>query len=150
MPEPLKDAAIFEERYTELFFPYDRVKSACEFYLRYKDNPKLLGKEHPLLIEKVNELYRKHIEIEEELGENYDPKSKTFIDEYNEWLFKYSFFDIFAEKESGLVKKKSTEKKSFVEEHYDPELKEYPIYDEDDVLFNLFPITFLKNKKERN
>lgn len=79
-----------------------RIKSACEFYLRYKDNPRLLGKEHPLLIEKVNELYRKHIEIEEELGENYDPKSKTFIDEYNLWLFKLAFSDIFTEeKERG-------------------------------------------------
>ena len=32
-------------------------------------------------------------------------------------------------KKHGLVKKKSTEKKSFVEEHYDPELAEYPFLD---------------------
>jgi len=26
---------------------FERVKSACEFYLRYKDNPELLIEEHP-------------------------------------------------------------------------------------------------------
>jgi len=78
-----------------------RIKSACEFYLRYKDMPELLIKEHP--------------EYEEELDkmvEEYTPllltKSKllfllfgsVFINEYNEWLFKLAFKGIFKEVEN--------------------------------------------------
>jgi len=51
-----------------------RIKSACEFYLRYKDKLELLEKEHPNLVE-------------------YDKNMK-----YNDWLFKLAFKDVLEEK----------------------------------------------------
>jgi len=68
----------------------NQIKSACEFYLKYKGKPKLLGWDYPLFIDKIDEIYKKRIEAEEALGPNYKP-SNTFIDEYNEWLFKEAF-----------------------------------------------------------
>jgi len=56
-----------------------RLKSACEFYLRYKDKPELLIKEYP--------------EYKEEL----DEEGWWFSSEYNNWLFKLAFKDVFKE-----------------------------------------------------
>jgi len=58
-----------------------RIKSACEFYLRYKDKPKLLIKEHPEFKEKLETVF-------DYLTENllvWNPKVR---EQYNEWLFK--------------------------------------------------------------
>lgn len=66
------------------------IRAACNFYLKYKDKPKLLGWDYPLFIDRINEIHKKRIEAEEALGPNYKP-SNTFIDEYNEWLFKEAF-----------------------------------------------------------
>jgi len=55
---------------TKVFEAKD-IKSACDFYLRYRSNPELMWKEHPE--------YRYN-----ELG-------------YNDWLFKLAFKDIFKE-----------------------------------------------------
>ncbi len=71
----------------------NRIKLACEFYLKYKDKPKLLGWNYPLLIDKIDEIYKRRIEAEEALGPNYKP-SNTFIDEYNEWFFKEVFRNV--------------------------------------------------------
>ena len=141
MPEPLENKAFELDPQADSVeegsaFWFRDVKEACEFYLKYLNDIELFKEEQFYIKTNV-------------YGEVWDKNEKKWVN-YQEWLFKYSFSDVFAKKECGLVKKKSTEKKSFVEEHYDPELKEYPIYDEDDVLFNLFPITFLKNKKERD
>ena len=76
-----------------------QIKSACEFYLKYKDKPKLLGKDYPLFIEKIDEIYKKRIEAEEALGPNYEP-SNSFTEEYNEWLFKEAFKCVLEEKEN--------------------------------------------------
>ena len=48
------------------------LKSACEFYLRYKDKPHLLIREYP----------------------KYEKQARKFIDDvekYNDWLFKLAF-----------------------------------------------------------
>jgi len=60
-----------------------RLKSACEFYLRYKDRPDLLRKEQKF---------------------NYEKKGIQTLDKYNTWLFKLAFKDVF--KEGECVKQK--------------------------------------------
>jgi len=60
-----------------------RIKSACEFYLRYKDNSNLLINEHP-------EYERENI-VDCALIE---PIEETRA-KYNDWLFKLAFKDIF-------------------------------------------------------
>ena len=68
-----------------------RIKSACEFYLRYKDNPELLIEEHP--------------EYEEELMSQFLFKYRNTLDrlteiqtfykwKYQEWLFKQVFKEV--------------------------------------------------------
>jgi len=66
------------------------IKSACEFYLKYKDNPRLFVYENPKYIEEINEL----------LGENWKSiksrKMNTLHNEiFNNWLFKLAFGDVF-------------------------------------------------------
>jgi len=67
-----------------------RIKSACEFYLRYKDKPELLIEEHPELKRKCKRLNRWAYESE------YKPHSN--MAEYNEWLFKLAFKKVIGEK----------------------------------------------------
>ena len=67
-----------------------RIKSACEFYLKCKDNPRLFVYENPKYIEEINEL----------LGENWKSiksrKMNTLHNEiFNNWLFKLAFGDVF-------------------------------------------------------
>jgi len=63
-----------------------RIKSACEFYLRYKDKPELLIKEHP-----------EFFEIIKRIQKNYFDWSYY----YNEWLFKLAFKPIFEDGEEN-------------------------------------------------
>ena len=84
------------------------VKSACEFYLRYQFNPQLLKKEHPQLLKefvqnhpvikiskrkvtRINIIYDCSIFVSLKGG------LTAFIPvtDYNEWLFKLAFKDIF-------------------------------------------------------
>jgi len=60
-----------------------RLKSACEFYLRYKDKPELLEKENHKLWVKIS-------------NENRITTGKV-TDQYNEWLFKLAFKDVLEE-----------------------------------------------------
>jgi len=62
------------------------IRKACEFYLRYKDNPELLIKEHPELKRKCKRLNRWAYESE------YKPHSN--MAEYNEWLFRLVFKEV--------------------------------------------------------
>jgi len=64
---------------SQIEFIKQRLKSACEFYLRYKDNPDLLIKEHP-------ELKCKKFE-----GWIFDFKGGVIEEDYFEWLFKLTF-----------------------------------------------------------
>jgi len=67
------------------------IKDACEFYLKYKDNPELFIKEFPMY---KSEFVRKCLTInlpEERLWLS----DGTVADKnkYNEWLFKLAFKD---------------------------------------------------------
>jgi len=59
-----------------------RIKSACEFYLKYKDKPELLIKEHPKL---RCEEFSKWID-------NF--KMGVIEENYNKWLFNLAFKDV--------------------------------------------------------
>jgi len=64
-----------------------RIKSACEFYLRYKNNPELLIKEHPEYEEDVKMF----------LDEYETAKAGVnvwYLRKYNEWLFRLAFKDV--------------------------------------------------------
>ena len=68
------------------------LKSACEFYLKYKNNPIGLWNEYPQ--------YRcKRLDyIVDALHKNFEaPMSfkSRYFEEYNAWLFKLAFKDIF-------------------------------------------------------
>jgi len=73
-----------------------RIKSACEFYLKYKDNPLLLIKDFPSYEKYVSNFVKNYTEL----------KDKTLIKfgfkKYNEWLFKLSFKPVF---EGGVGEK---------------------------------------------
>ena len=58
-----------------------RIRKACEFYLRYKDKPELLIKEHPEYSSDVVRIC------------GFKPNSQELNpnEKYNEWLFKLAF-----------------------------------------------------------
>jgi len=58
-----------------------RLKSACEFYLRYKDKPELLNREKKIL--ELKKLLKKLKRQKKDIIE--------ILDKYNEWLFKLAF-----------------------------------------------------------
>ena len=61
---------------TRLYLLYSKWKECKKkenFFLRYKNKPKLLIEEHP------------------ELGEEVEKLAKTDMEEYNRWLFKKAF-----------------------------------------------------------
>ena len=61
-----------------------RLESACEFYLRYKDNPELLRKEwDEYFYEKIVSYYG---------GINV---SEVTVEIFNDWLFRLAFRDVF-------------------------------------------------------
>jgi len=68
-----------------------RIKSACEFYLEYKDKPELLVKEHLKYEKEVkNKFYHPNV---------IDTYSLWSYDKYNEWLFKIAFKEVLKEGE---------------------------------------------------
>jgi len=93
-----------------------RIKSACEFYLRYKDNPELLIKEHPEYKEEIESFrlipnpYFEECSTNEHLKEGDCRNCPDFVREncfkgemienlafkenYNEWLFKLTFKEV--------------------------------------------------------
>lgn len=83
------------------------IKSACEFYLQYKDNPRLFVKRFPELKKEVEKIVPiEPNEEEKRLVEKgiIPPKTMDLIlrvkaalyrDEFNEWLFKFAFKDVF-------------------------------------------------------
>ena len=62
------------------------IKSACEFYLRYKDRPDNLAEEQPQ--------YKKELSKFDYL---YCGALLTDLERYNEWLFRLAFKSIFKE-----------------------------------------------------
>jgi len=78
------------------FISLDSLKSSCEFYLRYKDRPDLLMKEHPEYKEEIQKIEE---EVRQYVLENvHENLIDIFIEEtskrYNNWLFELSFMKI--------------------------------------------------------
>ena len=63
-----------------------RLKSACEFYLRYKDKPALLAKEIPKYKKEIEKFGEKEV-LSPVLHRTYEWDFKK----YNEWLFCLAF-----------------------------------------------------------
>jgi len=95
-----------------------RIKAACEFYLRYLDNPELLIKEHIEFKTAIEKLFniegklRNDGTITRDIPEEFDypkiPLSKSIYydyKKYNKWLFKFTFKSVFKEEENELEKK---------------------------------------------
>jgi len=75
----MKKAIIQKKQRIKQILEY-HIKSACEFYLRYRNNPELFKKEVPLYRNVIPELCNKW-------GDNWN-------EQYNEWLFKLIFRNI--------------------------------------------------------
>jgi len=75
------------------YFKY-KLKSACEFYLRYKDKPELLIKELPEYEEEV----KKFVIERHPILQNILNYTAFRLKEYNDWLFKLAFKDVLEEK----------------------------------------------------
>jgi len=94
-------------------FIKQHIKSACEFYSRYKDNPELLIKEHIEFKTAIEKLFniegklRNDGTITRDIPEEFDypkiPLSKSIYydyKKYNKWLFKLAFKSVFEEEEN--------------------------------------------------
>ena len=83
-------------------FKKEDVKSACKFYLRYKNNPELLLLEQEKLLRrtrafsKVEKIDKRMYELH--LDDNYGEEWCDLLLKYNEWLFKLAFKDVLGEK----------------------------------------------------
>ena len=64
-----------------------RIKSACEFYLRYKDDPLLFWQEHP----EYRKDFEKHVKNVYANGDRFWQKHPI---KYNDWLFKLAFLKV--------------------------------------------------------
>jgi len=64
-----------------------RLKEACEFYLRYKDKPECLWEEKPEYRKVLKEMFVFH----KENGEPYFSEGDFGWEIYNKWLFKLAF-----------------------------------------------------------
>jgi len=69
----------------------ERIKSACEFYLKYKDNPKQLVQEQEDILDLSDTQTQFLVRQKDSFY------TETAILEYNEWLFKLAFKDVFRE-----------------------------------------------------
>ncbi len=72
-----------------------RIKEACMFYLRYKDHPKLLIKEHPKYKKEFTKTFLEMMNYSPERLMDNKYKWISMLMEYNEWLFKLAFKDVF-------------------------------------------------------
>jgi len=76
------------------------IKSACEFYLKYKDKPAKLVKEHSEYREEVDKMWYKW----KKRRPSIHSAMEDFVQEYNEWLFKLAFKDVFENDEEDDAK----------------------------------------------
>ena len=77
------------------------IKSACEFYLRYKDKPELLKKEFPTSLKVGKKEFGAEDElnnflriIKEKITFLQGFEIEIFKQKYNDWLFKLAFKDV--------------------------------------------------------
>ena len=92
-PKPL-DGKRNKLLYGMVVYTQEDIKSACEFYLRYKDRPRKLWVEN-----KDNKEYLK--QLTKIFVMNPTPNILIRFDNYNEWLFKLSFKDVLGEDKNG-------------------------------------------------
>jgi len=76
-----------------LLFFKQKIKSACEFYLRYWREPGLLVEEHPEYKKDVLKLKRDAIFEVDGLIEDVEQIEGPFAALYIEWLFRQAFKD---------------------------------------------------------
>jgi len=69
-----------------------RIKSACEFYLEYKDDPNKLIKDFPYLKNQSIDGFPEDTVEEVAKIKGYD--IDVYLMQYNEWLFKFAFKEI--------------------------------------------------------
>ena len=77
---------------TSLF--HKKLNSACEFYLRYKDNPKLLYSERLDLWQDFGLETRLDIAWLKAKSKGKDIDQKKWLKKYNDWLFKLAFKEV--------------------------------------------------------
>ena len=79
------------------------IRVACEFYLKYKDDPELLIKEYPEYKKEIEERNKEFLSIAENLKQSLIPDVVKGVvlsfkhKEYNNWLFKLAFKSILDE-----------------------------------------------------
>ena len=77
----------------------ERIKKACEFYLRYKDRPDLFDKEQKRYVKKMrNAVLGKGshwIYYASIVAYPYEDENKYLLRDYNEWLLMFAFKDAF-------------------------------------------------------
>jgi len=101
--EGYKNSPIIEDIKVIIALYRRHIKSACEFYLKYKDDPDLFITEHPEYKEEIEEEKREFQSVVENMKQSLIPDIVKGIvlslgyKEYNEWLFKLAFRDILSE-----------------------------------------------------
>jgi len=85
---PQMKNSIIRKKQQIKFILEQRIKSACKFYLRYKDKPELLKDAFPKL---TKEIEQKDLESIYTADGNYHEYQRK---KYNEWLFKLAFKDV--------------------------------------------------------
>ena len=92
-PEPLKGkrfVAVLRNGNWEGYSVED-VKSAVEWFSKYKDRPDLLVKEQPIYKKEVDEMWYK---AKEKRSYSTHSAKEDFLKAYNEWLLKTAFEDV--------------------------------------------------------
>ena len=74
------------------------IKSACEFYWKYKDDPGLFVKECPKYKKKMKQqIFGRESEwlfFDSFVNWTYDEDNMKYLPDYNEWLFKLAFKEV--------------------------------------------------------
>ena len=75
-----------------------RIKKACEFYLKYRNNPNLLYDDFSINMEYDEPINKLREKIDREYNYLSDMNVfRIFIEKYNEWLLKEAFKPVFEE-----------------------------------------------------
>jgi len=81
----------------------NQIKSACKFYLKYKDDPELLIKDYPEYKKEMEERNKEFLSVIENLKQSLIPDVVKGLalslkdKEYNDWLFKLAFKSVLDE-----------------------------------------------------
>jgi len=78
-----------------------RIRSSCEFFMEYYDNPKLLAQDFPELKEEIEKAGGHKLPETDNVAEHFVFDKHFDYDSYNVWLFKLAFHDVFENEKSG-------------------------------------------------